>query len=62
VPSEALPIWRQRGSEEVARRAQQVLDFVARKTADDRTRPVFHFRPPAQWMNDVCGAFFDVRP
>lgn len=22
----------------------------------DPTRPVYHFRPPAQWMNDICGA------
>ena len=28
------------------------------QTVADATRPVFHFRPPAQWMNDVCGAFF----
>jgi sucrose-6-phosphate hydrolase SacC (GH32 family) len=24
--------------------------------AADPHRPVFHFRPPAQWMNDICGA------
>lgn len=33
-----------------------VLD-AAPKAAMDRTRPVYHFRPPSQWMNDVCGAF-----
>ena len=24
----------------------------------DPTRPVCHFRPPAQWMNDICGAIY----
>src|SRR3989339_376553 len=24
----------------------------------DPFRPVFHFRAPAQWMNDICGALF----
>ncbi len=24
----------------------------------DKTRPVYHFRPPAQWMNDICGAIY----
>ena len=42
----------------MVRRAKQVLDYMSRKTAGDTTRPVFHFRPPGQWMNDVCGAFF----
>lgn len=26
--------------------------------AQDQARPVFHFHPPARWMNDVCAAFF----
>ncbi len=25
---------------------------------EDSTRPVYHFRPPARWMNDICGAIF----
>lgn len=24
----------------------------------DPTRPVYHFRPPAQWMNDISGAIY----
>ena len=24
----------------------------------DLTRPVYHFRPPAQWMNDICAAIY----
>lgn len=30
----------------------------AAKAEEDPTRPVFHFRPPAQMMNDICGAIF----
>ena len=26
--------------------------------AKDPARPVYHFRPPAQWMNDICGAIY----
>ena len=26
--------------------------------AADPLRPLFHFRPPAQWMNDICGALW----
>ncbi len=25
---------------------------------EDPTRPIYHFRPPARWMNDICGAIF----
>ncbi len=28
------------------------------KAEQDPTRPVYHFRPPAQWMNDICGAIY----
>ncbi|MBL7223696.1 MAG: GH32 C-terminal domain-containing protein [Candidatus Brocadiae bacterium] len=28
------------------------------KAASDPTRPVYHFRPPARWMNDICGAIY----
>ena len=28
------------------------------KAQNDPTRPVYHFRPPAQWMNDICGAIY----
>lgn len=24
----------------------------------DPTRPIYHFRPPSQWMNDICGAIY----
>ena len=26
--------------------------------AADLLRPVFHFRAPANWMNDICGAIW----
>jgi len=38
-------------------RAVKAVEAAAAKVAGDPTRPVFHFRPPPQWMNDVCGAF-----
>ncbi|MBW8036188.1 MAG: glycoside hydrolase family 32 protein, partial [Planctomycetes bacterium] len=28
------------------------------KAESDPTRPVYHFRPPAQWMSDICGAIY----
>ena len=28
------------------------------KAEKDPTRPIYHFRPPALWMNDVCGGFY----
>ena len=28
------------------------------KAENDPTRPVYHFRPPARWMNDPCGAIY----
>ena len=31
---------------------------AAPRAAADPARPVYHFLPPAQWMNDVHGAFF----
>ena len=38
-------------------RAVAAIEAAVPKAAQDRTRPVYHFRPPALWMNDVCGAF-----
>ena len=28
------------------------------KAARDPYRPMFHYRPPARWMNDICGAVY----
>ena len=39
-------------------RAVAAIEAAAPKAARDPTRPIYHFRPPALWMNDVCGAFY----
>jgi beta-fructofuranosidase len=38
-------------AEKAVRSAEPVADA-------DPLRPAFHFRPPAQWMNDICGALW----
>ena len=38
-------------------RAVAMIEAAVPKAGKDPTRPIYHFRPPAQWMNDVCGAF-----
>ena len=38
-----------------ADKAHQAVEAAAGEAAKDPTRPVFHFRPPAQWMGEVCG-------
>ena len=37
-------------------KAAAAIKAAAVKAEKDPTRPVYHFRPPAQWMNDICGA------
>ncbi len=37
----------------------KAVEAAVPKAAEDPTRPVCHFRPPAQWMNDICGAIYD---
>jgi len=44
-------------AEAIAKAEKAILAAVPRAEKDS-TRPVFHFRPPAQWMNDTCGAIF----
>lgn len=36
-------------------KAMEALQQAGLKVATDPTRPVYHFLPPAQWMNDPCG-------
>lgn len=43
-------------SVEWRKKAQEVVDAAIPIAEKDPTRPLFHFRPPAQWMNDICGA------
>ncbi|MCC7374670.1 MAG: glycoside hydrolase family 32 protein [Verrucomicrobiales bacterium] len=42
------------GREAIARAMQSVSNAVPKATADP-SRPMFHFRPPANWMNDPNG-------
>ena len=39
-------------------KAMEAVRAATAKAAKDPTRPVYHFRPPAQWMNDICGAIY----
>ena len=43
--------------DELRRRALAAVAAAAPRAAADPARPVYHFLPPAQWMNDVHGAF-----
>ena len=38
--------------------AVAAIEAAVPKAAQDPTRPIYHFRPPTLWMNDVCGAFY----
>lgn len=38
--------------------AAAAVEAAVPKAQQDPTRPVYHFRPPSQWMNDVCGAIY----
>ncbi len=39
-------------------KARAAVEAAIPQAAKDPTRPVYHFRPPAQWMNDICGAIY----
>ena len=38
--------------------AKAALEEAIPRAAKDTTRPMYHFRPPARWMNDICGAIY----
>lgn len=44
--------------EEPREKAMAAVKAAIPKARKDPTRPVYHFRPPAQWMNDICGAIY----
>ena len=44
--------------DELTQKALAAVEAEVPRVSRDPSRPGFHFRPPAQWMNDVCGAFF----
>ena len=39
-------------------RAMEAVREGIEQCKNDPTRPVYHFRPPARWMNDPCGAIY----
>jgi len=43
---------------ETIARADEAMRAAEPVAAADPLRPVFHFRPLAQWMNDICGALW----
>ncbi|MCP4645657.1 MAG: glycoside hydrolase family 32 protein [bacterium] len=60
LPMAALAAFSTHGEEGVDRwstdKALEAVRAAIPQAESDPTRPVFHFRPPAQWMNDICGA------
>ena len=38
--------------------ATAALEEAIPRAAKDTARPMYHFRPPARWMNDICGAIY----
>ncbi|HUW20172.1 MAG TPA: glycoside hydrolase family 32 protein [Sedimentisphaerales bacterium] len=46
------------GADPAIEKAAEALRQAAPRAEADPTRPVYHFRPPAQWMNDACGGIY----
>ena len=46
------------GREQAIRRAEEAIRAAAGLAAADPRRPRYHFRAPAQWMNDPNGPIF----
>jgi len=38
--------------------AKAALEAAIPRAAKDTARPMYHFRPPARWMNDICGTIY----
>ncbi len=45
-------------SDAALKRAEESVQTATDKAAKDQSRPVYHFLPPAQWMNDPNGPIF----
>mgnify|MGYP000061883755 CR=1 FL=1 len=43
---------------DLAAKAMETVKAAAPEAAKDVTRPIFHFRPPAGRMGEICGAFY----
>ena len=56
----ALPLSAEDVSDDTAlwKKAGASVKAAMAKAEKDPTRPVYHFRPPSQWMNDICGAIY----
>ena len=52
-----MPTFSAQTPQEIIDEAMAAVKAAVPKAEKDTTRPVYHFRPPAQWMNDVCGIF-----
>lgn len=39
-------------------RAMAAMEVAIPRAEKDKTRPIYHFRPPSQWMNDPVGVTF----
>jgi len=58
--AEEAPVWpsSEDCKDPAIAQAMEAVRAAIPKAAKDPTRPVYHFRPPAQWMNDICGALY----
>lgn len=56
----ACAVYGQTGdiNEQFRAKAEAAVKAAIPQAEKDPTRPVYHFRPPAQWMNDICGAIY----
>jgi beta-fructofuranosidase len=45
-------------AEILAKAAGAMKQAVRRIDPDDPTRPAYHYLPPANWMNDICGTIY----
>lgn len=58
LPAKARAQTDQEQQLEETRKAAAALVAAIPKAAKDPYRPMFHFRPPAQWMSDICGSIY----
>ena len=49
----------QNHDQEALRKAWEAIQGEVEVASVDPTRPVYHFMPPARWMNDPNGAFYE---
>ena len=51
-------IWAKDKDSGLIEKAREAVEAAIPQAENDPARPVYHFRPPAQWMNDICGAIY----